>query len=79
MVEHLCCSSLRSGGQEHFRAKQHVLKEKKFLKKSKEINTTLVGAAIQVCRMKAAGMAYERLIGFLSLVGANVGNIGHGR
>ena len=77
MVEHLGCSFVRSGGQEHYNAKQFVLKEKQFQKRNMNINTTL--AAIQVCKMKAAGSSYERLVGFLSLCGGDVGNIGHGR
>ncbi|CAB4027232.1 Hypothetical predicted protein, partial [Paramuricea clavata] len=44
-----------------------------------DINTNLVSAAIQVCKMKSAGMAYETMVGFLSSCGADVGNIGHGR
>ncbi|CAB4023381.1 Hypothetical predicted protein [Paramuricea clavata] len=32
-----------------------------------------------VCKMKAAGVAYETMVGFLSSCGADVGNIGHGR
>ena len=79
MVEHLGCSSVRSGGQEHYNAKQFVLKEKQFQKRNMDMNTTLVAAAIQVCKMKAAGSSYERLVGFLSLCGSDVGNIGHGR
>ena len=73
IIEHLRCSSLRTGGQES------ALKEKKTQKKIKEINTTLVRAAIHVCKMKAAGLAYERQVGFLSFAGVDVGNLGHGR
>ena len=79
IIEHLGCSSLRIGGQEHYKANQFALKEKKTQKKIKEINTTLVSAAIHVCKMKAAGLAYERQVGFLSFAGVDVGNLGHGR
>ena len=79
LIEHLGCSSLRSGGQEHYKAKQFTLKEKKMQMKTREINTTLVSAAIHACKSKAAGMAYEKQVGFLAYAGVNVGNIGHGR
>jgi hypothetical protein len=79
MIEHVGCSSMLSAGQEHYKAKQHILAEMKKKKRITDINTNLVGAAIQVCKMKAAGMSYERMIGFLLSCGADVGNIGHGR
>lgn len=79
MIEHLGCSSLRSGGQEHYKAKKFALKEMKMQKKITGINTTLVSAAIHTCKIKAAGMAYERMVGFLSYAGVDVGNLGHGR
>ena len=28
LIEHIGCSSIRSGGQEHFKAKQHAMKER---------------------------------------------------
>ena len=50
IIEHLGCSSLRSSGQEHYKANQFALKEKKTQKKIKDINI-LVSAAIHVCKM----------------------------
>lgn len=79
MIEHLGCSSIRNGGNEHFKAKKYIMKESKMQKRNKNVNTNLVSAAIQVCTMKSAGMSYENLIGFLSACGADIGNIGHGR
>jgi hypothetical protein len=79
LIEHIGCSSTRSGGQEHFRATQHAMKDEKFKARNMAVNTNLVSAGIQVCKMKAAGVAYETMVGFLSSCGADVGNIGHGR
>jgi hypothetical protein len=42
------------------------------------VNTNLVAAGVQVCKMKAAAMNYESMVGFLSSCGADVGNVGHG-
>ena len=64
MLEHLGCSSIRNGGQDHFKAKKYVMKEQKAHKRNKDVNTNLVSAAIQVCKMKSAGMSYEKVIGF---------------
>ena len=74
-IEHLGCSSIQSGGQEHFKA----MKEQKTQKRINDVNTNLVSAAIQVCKMKSAGLSYEHLVGFLSACGADIGDIGHGR
>ena len=79
MIEDLGCSSIRTGGQEHSKAKKYAMKEQKTQKRNKDVNTNLVSAAIQICKMKSAGMSYESLIGFLSACGADIGNIGHGR
>lgn len=79
MIEHLGCSSTRSGGQEHFKAKQHAIKENKMKERNMNVNINLVSAAIQVCKIKSAGMSYETMVGFLSACGADVGNVGHGR
>ena len=79
LIEHIGCSSIRSGGQEHFKAKQHAMKERKIQARNMDVNTNLFSAGIQVCKMKAAGMAYETMVSFLSSCGADVGNIGHGR
>lgn len=76
--EHVGCSSTRSGGQDHFRAKQYAIKEANIKARNMAVNTNLVSAAIQVCKMKAAGLAYETMVGFLSSCGADVGNTGHG-
>ena len=79
LIEHVGCSSSCSGGQEHFKAKQHAMKDEKMNERNMAINTNLVSAAIQICKMKAAGLGYETIVGFLSYCGADVGNIGHGR
>jgi hypothetical protein len=79
LIENLGCSSIRSGGQEHFKAKKYSMKEQKAQKRITDVNTNLVSAAIQVCKMKSAGLSYEHLIGFLSACGADIGDIGHGR
>ena len=79
MIEHIGCSSLRNGGQEHFKAKQQMMVEKKKKRRVMDVNTNLISSAIQVCKMKAAGMSFESMVGFLSSCGADVGNIGHGR
>ena len=79
MVEHLGCSSVRSGGQEHYNAKQFVLKEKQFQKRTWILTQLLLLLLYRVCKMKAAGSSYERLAGFLSLCGSDVENIRHGR
>ena len=73
------CSSLRNGGQEHFKAKQQMMVGKKKKRRVMDVNTNLISSAIQVCKMKAAGMSFEFMIGFLSSCGVDVGNIGHGR
>ena len=79
LIEHIGCSSSRSGGQEHFKAQQYAIKEKETKARLVDVNTNLVSAGIQVCKMKAASSAYETMVGFLSFCGADVGNIGHGR
>ena len=79
LVEHFSCSSSRHGGQEHFKALQHAIKEKKIKARNMDVNTNLVSAAVQVCKIKAASMAYESMVGFISSCGADVGNIRHGR
>ena len=66
MIEHLGCSSTRSGGQEHFKAKQHAIKENKMKERNMNVNINLVSAAIQVCKIKSAGMSYETMVGFIS-------------
>ena len=42
MIEHIGCSTLRSGSQNHFKAKQHILVEKKKKKRIMDVNTNLV-------------------------------------
>ncbi len=79
LVEHFRCSLIRSGGQEHFNAKQYAIKEKRRVARNTEVNTNLVSAAVEVCKMKSAASHYENMIGFLSFCGADVGYIGHGR
>ena len=76
MIEHIGCSSLRNGGQEHFKAKQQMMVEKR---RVMDVNTNLISSAIQVCKVKAAGMSFESMVGFLSSCGVDEGNIGHGR
>lgn len=76
LIEHLGCSSIRSGGQEHFKAMKYSMKEQKTQKRINDVNTNLVSAPIEVCKMKSAGLSYEHLIGFLSACGVD---IGHGR
>ena len=78
LVEHFSCGSSRHGGQEHFKALQHAIKEKKIKARNMDVNTSLMSAAVQVCKIKAASMAYESMVVFISSCGA-VGNIGHGR
>ena len=41
LIEHLGCSSIRGGGQEHFKAKKYSMKEQKTLKGINDVNTTL--------------------------------------
>ena len=77
-MKHLGCSSLRSGGQEHYKVKQFTLKEKKMQMKISEINTILVSAAIHTCKSKTAAMVCKKQIGFLAYTGVNIGSIGHG-
>lgn len=79
LIEHLGCSSIRSGGQEHFKAKKYSMEQQRTQKRINDVNTNLVSAAIQSCKMKSAGLSYEHLIGLLSACGADIGNIGHGR
>ena len=79
LTDHVSCSSIRSGGHEHFKAKQYEIKERKRNAQNLKVNTNLVSAAIQVCKMKAAALNYENMIGFLSFCGSDVGAIGHGR
>lgn len=79
LIEHIGCSSTRSGGQEHFKAQQHAIKERENKNRFLDVNTNLVSAGIQVCKMKVAAFHYETMVGFLSSCGADVGNIGHGR
>lgn len=64
---------------DNYKAKQFTLKEKKMQMKIREINTSLVSAAIHTCKSKAAAMVYEKQIGFLAYADVNVGSIGHGR
>ena len=47
LVEHFSCSSSRHGGQEHFKALQHAIKEKKIKARNMDVNTNLVSAAVQ--------------------------------
>ena len=79
VIEHIGCSSSRSSGQEHFKAQQFAIKEREIKARFLNVNTNLVSAGIQVCKMKSAALAYETMVGFLSSCGADVGNIGHGR
>lgn len=79
LTDYVGCSSIRSGGQEHFKAKQHEISERKRNAGNDKVNTNLVSVAIQVCKMKAAALSYETMIGFLSFCGSDVGSIGHGR
>ena len=66
MIEHIGCSSLKNGGQEHFKVKQQMMVEKKKKRRVMHVNTNLISSAIQVCKMKAAGMSFESMVGFLS-------------
>ena len=79
LTDHISCSSIRSGGHEHFKAKQYEIRERKRNAENIKINTNLVSAAIQVCKMKAPALNYESMIGFLSFCGSDVESIGHGR
>ena len=79
LIDHVSCSQIRSGGQEHFKAKQYEIRERKRNAQNIKVNTNLVSAAIQVCKMKAAALNYENIIGFLSFCGSDVGSLGHGR
>ena len=58
---------------------KHAIKEKKIKARNMDVNTNLVSAAVQVCKIKAASMAYKSMVGSISSCGADVGNIGHGR
>lgn len=79
LVEHIGCSLSRSAGDEHFKALQFAIKEKEIKARNVDVNTNLVAAGVHVCKMKAAAMNYESMVGFLSSCGADVGNLGHGR
>ncbi|CAB4015691.1 Hypothetical predicted protein [Paramuricea clavata] len=75
LIEHVGCSSIRSGGQEHFKAKKYSMKEQNTQKRITDVNTNLVNTTIQVCKMKTARLSYEHLIGFLSACGGDIGHI----
>ena len=52
LIDHVSCSQIRSGGQEHFKAKQYEIRERKRDAENVKVITNLVSAAIQVCKMK---------------------------
>lgn len=79
LIDHITCSSIRSSGQVHLKAKQFAVKEKKKIAKSVEINTNLVATAMTVNKNKGANSSYETTVALMSFSGANIGDIGHGR
>lgn len=79
LIEHYSCSTTRSAGQEHFKAKQFEIREKRLLGRNTQINFNLMSAAITVCKTKAAALQYETMVGLLSLCEADVGDLCHGR
>eukprot|EP00794_Sanderia_malayensis_P018378 gene18378-20229_t len=79
LIEHMSCSSMRSGGQFHAAALQHMLKEKQKKTKHMSVTVNIVSAAIEVCKMKAAAVQFESMLSFLSYCQTDIGNIGHSR
>ena len=79
LQEHLSCHSSRSGGQFHFKAKQFEMKTSKSEKEHIRLNTAVVSAGIEVCKMKAAAYSFESLISLLSFCGTDGGDIGHSK
>lgn len=79
LCEHMSCSSTRSGGQFHMKALQHRIKEERKNAKNMAVNVNVVGAGLEVCKMKASACQFESMIAFLAFCNTEVGNIGHGR
>ena len=79
LIEHMSCSSIRSGGQFHATALQFMLKEKQKMAKQMSTTVNIVSAGIEVCKMKAAALHFESILSFLAFCQTDVGNIGHSR
>ena len=43
------------------------------------VNANVVVTAIETCKVKSAAASFESLLGLVSICGADIGNIGHGR
>ena len=81
LIEHISCSSIKSAGQVHLKAKQYAVKENKMIAQSIEINTNLIAAAIAVNKTKSAATStsYETIFALMAFSGSKIGDIGHGR
>ena len=73
------CSSIRSAGQVHLKAKQFAVKEHKMIAQSIEININLIAAALIVNKTKSAATSYETIVALMAFTRAKIGDIGHGR
>ena len=79
LKEHVNCSSKRSGGQVHLKAKQFAVSMKKKETERMNTNANVVAAALETCKMKSAALSFESLLGLVSFCGSDIGNIGHSR
>ncbi len=79
LKEHVNCSSKRSGGQMHLKAKQFAVSMKKKETECINTNANVVAAALETCKMKSAALSFESLLALVSFCGSEIGNIGHGR
>ena len=79
LLNHFGCNPSRGGGQFHYKSKQFENSVKKNNQAILSANVKVVGTALQVCKMKAAALHFESMLGYLSFCGVDVGNIGHGR
>ena len=55
------------------------MKHAKIKARNMAVNINVVSAGIQVCKITAAGIAYEIMVVFFLSCGVDVGNIGHGQ
>ena len=66
LCEHMSCSSTQSGGQFHVKALQHRMKEERKNAKNMPVYVNVIGAGIEVCKMKASASKFESIIAFLA-------------
>ncbi|MEO0684576.1 MAG: hypothetical protein AAFY76_05890 [Cyanobacteria bacterium J06649_11] len=79
LKDHLNCSSLRSSGHIHLKAKQYQMAKLKTDEKKLDACANIVAAALEACKTKAAALSFEHLLGLISFCGGEIGSIGHGR